>query len=117
MLTITGDVYLVDDPVMKFMPTGVAVTTMRVRSPEARDKVVWATLHCYARTAEVANEFLKSGMGVSIVGQLRTRDGNPGAWLAKDGQPRSEFAVDVSRFSFLHTRAQPQEEPDMEAAA
>jgi len=117
MLTITGDVYLVDDPVMKFMPSGVAVATMRVRSPEARDKVVWATLHCYARTAEVANEFLKSGMGVSIVGQLRARDGSPEVWIAKDGKPCSEFAIDVTRFSFLHTRIQPKDVPNIEASA
>jgi len=117
MLTVTGDVYLVDDPVMKFLPSGVAVATMRVRSPEGRDKALWATLHCYARTAEIANEYLKSGMGVSIVGQLRAKDGSPEAWLTREGKPRSEFAVDVTRFSFLRTNAQPKDAPAVETSA
>jgi single-stranded DNA-binding protein len=117
MITITGDVYVVDDPVMKFLSNGSAVTSMRVRSPEGRDKVLWATLNLYGRSAEIANEFLHAGMGVSIVGSLRTRDGNPNAWLAKDGQPRSEFVIDVARFRFLSQKTAEQADPPPEVEA
>lgn len=80
------------DPEVRYMPSGGAVTNIRVATSESwKDKTTgepveqteWHRIVFYNRLAEIAGEYLKKGSKVYIEGSLRTRK-----WQGQDGQDR-----------------------------
>ncbi|HUQ24785.1 MAG TPA: single-stranded DNA-binding protein [Burkholderiales bacterium] len=89
------------DPETKYLPSGDAVTNIRVAttdtwkdktSGEKKEATEWHRIAFFGRLAEVAGEYLKKGSQVYVEGQLRTRK-----WQDKDGQDRysTEIRADV----------------------
>jgi single-strand DNA-binding protein len=89
------------DPETKYLPSGDAVTNIRVAttdkwkdkaSGEMKEATEWHRIAFFGRLAEVAGEYLKKGSQVYVEGQLRTRK-----WQDKDGQDRysTEIRGDV----------------------
>src|SRR3990167_3677147 len=80
------------DPETRYMPSGEAVTNIRVAttdrwkdkaSGEQKESTEWHRIGFFGRLAEVAGEYLKKGSQVYVEGKLRTRK-----WQDKDGQDR-----------------------------
>src|SRR3954466_13790159 len=89
------------DPETRFLPSGEAVTNIRVAttdkwkdkaSGEMKEATEWHRIAFFGRLAEVAGEFLKKGSQGYVEGQLRTRK-----WQGKDGEARysTETRADV----------------------
>lgn len=78
------------DPELKYTPSGQAVatfslaTTRKWRDKEGGDKedTQWHNIKVWARTAEVANQYLKKGRQVFIEGRLEHRQ------YEQDGQKK-----------------------------
>ena len=89
------------DPETRFLPSGEAVTNIRVAttdkwkdkaSGEMKEATEWHRISFFGRLAEIAGEYLKKGSQVYVEGSLRTRK-----WQDKDGQDRysTEIRGDV----------------------
>lgn len=89
-VTIVGN--LGQDPEVKYMPSGGAVTNISVATSESwkdkqtgqqQDRVEWHRIVFFNKLAEIAAEYLKKGSQVYIEGSLRTRK-----WQDQSGQDR-----------------------------
>jgi len=89
------------DPETRYLPSGEAVTNIRVattdrwkdkQSGELKEATEWHRVAFFGRLATVAGEYLKKGSQVYVEGSLRTRK-----WQDKDGQDRysTEIRGDV----------------------
>lgn len=90
------------DPEVKHMPSGGAVTNISVATSESwkdkntgqqQERTEWHRVVFFGRLAEIAGEYLRKGSQVYIEGSLRTRK-----WQGQDGQDRytTEIVVDVT---------------------
>jgi single-strand DNA-binding protein len=89
-VTIVGN--LGQDPEVKYMPSGGAVTNISVATSESwkdkqtgqqQDRVEWHRIVFFNKLAEIAGEYLKKGSQVYVEGSLRTRK-----WQDQSGQDR-----------------------------
>ena len=97
-LTITGN--LVDDPELRFTPSGQPVAKFRVAStPRYRDNAtgewkdgdsLFLTCNVWRQAAENVAESLTRGMRVIITGRLRQR-----SYETKEGEKRTVYEVEV----------------------
>jgi len=80
------------DPEVKFMPSGGAVTNISIATTdtwkdkatgEKKDKTEWHRVVFFNRLAEIVGEYLRKGSQVYIEGNLRTRK-----WQDQSGQDR-----------------------------
>jgi single-strand DNA-binding protein len=106
------------DPETRFLPSGEAVTNIRVAttdkwkdkaSGEMKEATEWHRISFFGRLAEVAGEYLKKGSQVYIEGSLRTRK-----WQDKDGQDKYTTEIIADRMQMLGARAgsgEPRGEP------
>jgi single-strand DNA-binding protein len=70
------------DPQLRYTPSGTAVASFNIattekfkdKNGENQERTEWHSIVCWARTAEVANEYLKKGSPVYIEGSIRTRN-------------------------------------------
>ena len=88
------------DPETRYMPSGSAVTNLRIattenfkdrESGEQQERTEWHRVAFFGKVAEVVEKYLKKGSKVYVEGQLRTRK-----WQDKDGQDRYTTEVVVS---------------------
>ena len=97
-ITITGN--LVDDPELRFTPSGQPVAKFRVAStPRFLDKntnewkdgdSLFLTCNVWRQAAENAAESLTRGMRVIVSGRLRQR-----SYETKEGEKRTVYEVEV----------------------
>jgi single-strand DNA-binding protein len=97
VLTVVGN--LVDDPELRFTPSGAAVANFRIAStPRVYDKqssewkdgdTLWLTCSIWKQAAENVGESLSKGMRVIVQGRLKSRQ------YEKDGQKHTVFEIDV----------------------
>jgi single-strand DNA-binding protein len=89
-VTIVGN--LGNDPEVKYLPSGGAVTNISVATSESwkdkqtgqqQERVEWHRIVFFNRLAEIAGEYLKKGSQVYVEGSIRTRK-----WQAQDGSDR-----------------------------
>ena len=109
------------DPETRYLPSGEAVTNIRVattdwwkdkQSGELKEATEWHRVAFFGRLATVAGEYLKKGSQVYIEGSLRTRK-----WQDKDGQDRYTTAIRGDVMQMLGRRegaGEPRPEPAME---
>ena len=97
------------DPETRYMPSGDAVTNIRVAttdrykdkaSGEMRESTEWHSVALFGRLAEVAGEYLKKGSSVYIEGRLKTRQ-----W-EKDGQKHYQTQIVADQMQMLGGRQQ-----------
>lgn len=98
ILTIVGN--LVDDPALRFTPSGAAVANFTVAStPRTLNKqtnewddgeTMFMSCSIWRQPAENVAESLQKGMRVIVHGRLRAR-----SYDARDGSRRTVFEVDV----------------------
>jgi single-strand DNA-binding protein len=97
-ITLVGN--LVDDPELRFTPSGQAVARFRVAStPRYRDQQsgewkdgesLFLTCNVWRQAAEHVAESLQRGMRVIVQGRLRQR-----SYETKEGEKRTVFEVEV----------------------
>lgn len=95
------------DPETRYMPSGDAVTNIRVAttdrfkdkgSGEMREATEWNRIAFFGRLAEIAGEYLKKGSSVYIEGRLKTRQ-----W-EKDGQKQYSTEIVAEQMQMLGGR-------------
>ncbi|EOC5825794.1 single-stranded DNA-binding protein [Cronobacter sakazakii] len=88
------------DPEVRYMPNGGAVTSLRLATSESwpdkqtgemKEVTEWHSVVLYGKLAEVAGEYLRKGSQIYIEGQLRTRK-----WQDQSGQDRYSTEVVVN---------------------
>ena len=106
------------DPETRYMPSGEAVTNIRVattdkwkdkQSGEMKEATEWHRISFFGRQAEVAGEYLKKGSQVYVEGSIRTRK-----WQDKEGQDRYTTEIRADRMQLLGSRSgagEPRGEP------
>lgn len=98
IITLVGN--LVDDPELRFTPSGAAVAKFRIAStPRTFDKQtnewkdgesLFLTCNVWRQPAENVAESLTKGMRVIVQGRLRQR-----SYETKEGEKRTVFEVEV----------------------
>lgn len=93
------------DPEVRYMPSGGAVTTLRLATSESwkdqttgqqQERTEWHRVVMYRRLAEIAGEYLKKGSKVYIEGSLRTRQ-----WKGQDGTDRYSTEIIANEMQML----------------
>ena len=108
------------DPETRYMPSGDAVTNVRVatseswkdkQSGEQKERTEWHSVAFFGRLAEIAGEYLRKGSPVYVEGKLRTRK-----WQDKDGNDRYTTEIVASEMQMLGTKAasKPDQAPQQE---
>ena len=98
---------LTRDPEIKYIPSGTAVSDIGLAvndrhknsAGEWVDEPVFVDVTLWARTAEVASEYLSKGSPVLIEGRLKFD-----TWETNDGQKRSKLRVVCERMQMLGSR-------------
>jgi len=93
--------------------TGIA-TTRKYKGADGQQKedVMFIDITFFGRTAEIANQYLRKGSKVFIVGTLKLDQ-----WQDANGQKKSKHSVTVNEMKMLSTnqqgqgQAQPQQQP------
>ncbi|MEJ2630559.1 MAG: single-stranded DNA-binding protein [Acidihalobacter sp.] len=97
------------DPETRYMPSGGAVTNVRLATSESwRDKntgdtqerTEWHRVVFFNRLGEIAAEYLRKGSQVYIEGSIRTRK-----WQGQDGQDRYTTEIVASEMQMLGGRS------------
>jgi single-strand DNA-binding protein len=98
VITVVGN--LVDDPELRFTPSGAAVAKFRVAStPRYMDRQtnewkdgdsLFLTCNVWRQAAEHVAESLQRGMRVIVQGRLRQR-----SYETKEGEKRTVFEIEV----------------------
>jgi len=93
------------DPEVRYMPSGGAVTNVRMATAESwkdkqtgerQEKTEWHRVVFFGRLAEIAGEYLKKGSQVYIEGRLQTRK-----WQGQDGQDRYTTEIVANEMTML----------------
>jgi single-strand DNA-binding protein len=96
------------DPETRYMPSGSAVTNLRVATSESwkdktsgeqQERTEWHRVAMFGRLAEIAAEYLRKGSQVYIEGSLRTRK-----WQDKEGGDRYSTEVIANEMQMLGGR-------------
>lgn len=109
-LTIVGN--LGQDPDMRYMPDGQAVTNLSLASNrrwpdrttgEMQEEVTWVRVSVWGKQAEAANQYLSKGRKVLVEGRLRPDPdtGGPRLWTRQDGTVGASFEMVADRVVFL----------------
>ncbi len=96
------------DPETRYMPSGGAVTNLRLATNESwkdketgetKDKTEWHNVVMFRRLAEIAAEYLRKGSQVYIEGKLQTRK-----WQDRDGNDRYTTEIVADQMQMLGGR-------------
>ena len=97
------------DPETRYMPSGQAVTNIRIATTEAwkdkntgdqQERTEWHAVAMFGRLAEIAAEYLRKGSQVYIEGKLRTRK-----WQDKtDGKDRYTTEIIADEMQMLGSK-------------
>ncbi len=97
------------DPEVRYMPSGGAVTTIRLattrrwkdrQTGERREETEWHRVVFFTRLAEVAGEYLRKGSQIYVEGRIRTQK-----WQGQDGQDRYTTEIVADQMQMLGSRS------------
>jgi single-strand DNA-binding protein len=98
-----------NDPEMRYMPNGNAVTTVSIATSETwkdkqtgekQDRTEWHRVVFYNRLGEIAGEYVKKGTKLYVEGSLRTRK-----WQDQQGQDRYTTEIIGNEMQLLDSRS------------
>lgn len=96
------------DPETRYMPSGSAVTNLRVATSESwkdkqtgeqQERTEWHRVAMFGRLAEIAAEYLRKGSQVYLEGSLRTRK-----WQDNNGNDRWSTEIVANEMQMLGGR-------------
>ena len=97
-----------NDPEVKYMPNGGAVTNLRIATNEAwtdkntgqkQERTEWHRIVAFRRLAEIMGEYLRKGSQVYIEGKLQTRK-----WQDQQGNDRYTTEIVANEMQMLGGR-------------
>ena len=97
------------DPEVRYMPNGGAVTNISVATSETwkdkntgeqQERTEWHRVVMFRRLAEIAGEYLKKGSKVYIEGRLQTRK-----WQDQQGNDRYTTEIVADQMQMLDSRS------------
>ena len=97
------------DPEVKYMPSGGAVTNISIATTESwtdkntgqkQDRTEWHRVVFFNRLAEIVGEYLRKGSSVYIEGNLRTRK-----WQDQNGQDKYTTEIVAREMQMLGGRS------------
>jgi single-strand DNA-binding protein len=109
------------DPDTRYMPSGRAVTNIRIATSETwkdrqtgdqQERTEWHNVVLYDKLGEIAAEYLRKGSQVYIEGSLRTRK-----WQDKEGKDRYTTEIIAREMQMLGGRASGEPRPARSAPA
>ena len=112
-IVIVGN--LGNDPEMRYMPDGTAVTSFSVAtsqrwtdkaSGQPREETTWFRVSVWRNQAESANQYLSKGRKVLVEGRLKPdpQTGGPRTFIRNDGSVGASFEVTADTIRFLSSR-------------
>ncbi len=96
------------DPEVKYMPSGGAVTNITVATSESwkdkntgqqQERTEWHRIVFFNKLAEIAGEYLRKGSKVYVEGSLRTRK-----WQDQSGQDKYTTEIAGSEMQMLDSK-------------
>lgn len=96
------------DPETRYMPSGGAVTNVRLAtsetwkdktSGESQERTEWHRVVFFNRLGEIAGQYLRKGSKVYIEGSLRTRK-----WQGQDGKDNYTTEIVANEMQMLDSR-------------
>ena len=96
------------DPETRYMPSGSAVTNLRIATTEAwkdkqtgdqQERTEWHSVAMFGRLAEIAAEYLRKGSQIYVEGKLRTRK-----WQDKEGKDRYTTEIVADEMQMLGSK-------------
>lgn len=96
------------DPEVKYMPSGGAVTNISMATSESwkdknsgqmQERTEWHRIVIFNKLAEIAGEYLRKGSKVYIEGSLRTRK-----WQGQDGSDRYTTEIVADQMQMLDNK-------------
>jgi single-strand DNA-binding protein len=96
------------DPETRYMPSGGAVTNLRLATSEnwkdkntgdLQERTEWHRVVLFGKLAEIAGEYLRKGAKVYIEGSLRTRK-----WQGQDGRDNYTTEIVANDMQMLDSR-------------
>lgn len=96
------------DPETRYMPSGKAVTNVRIATSEGwkdkqtgdmQERTEWHSVVLFDKLGEIAAEYLRKGSQVYIEGSLRTRK-----WQDKEGKDRYTTEIVAREMQMLGAR-------------
>lgn len=96
------------DPEVRYMPSGGAVTNIRVatsegwkdkQTGETQERTEWHRIVFFNRLAEIASEYLRKGSKVYIEGSLRTNK-----WQDQNGNERYTTEIIANSMQMLDSK-------------
>jgi single-strand DNA-binding protein len=99
------------DPETRYMPSGKAVTNIRVATSESwtdrqsgdkQERTEWHSVVLFDKLGEIAGEYLRKGSQIYVEGSLRTRK-----WQDKQGQDRYTTEIVARDMQMLGGRGGP----------
>ncbi len=96
------------DPETRYMPSGGAVTNIRMATSESwkdrntgetQERTEWHRVVFFNKLGEIAGEYLKKGSKVYVEGSIRTRK-----WQGQDGQDRYTTEIVGNEMQMLDSR-------------
>lgn len=97
------------DPEVRYMPSGSAVTNIRVatserwkdrQTGEQQERTEWHRIVMFNKLGEIAGEYLRKGAKVFVEGKLRTRK-----WQDQSGQDRYSTEIVADEMQMLDGRS------------
>ncbi|WP_063826909.1 single-stranded DNA-binding protein, partial [Cupriavidus sp. WS] len=96
------------DPETRYMPSGDAVTNIRVattdrykdkQSGEMKEATEWHRIAFFGKLAEIAGQYLKKGSSVYVEGRIRTRK-----WTDQSGAEKYSTEIIAEQMQMLGSR-------------
>jgi single-strand DNA-binding protein len=106
-----------NDPELKYLQSGTAVTNFSLATSEKYKKdgelqevTTWHRVSAYGRLAEVSSNYLRKGSLAFVQGKLRNN-----TWEDSDGNKHSDLRVVVEKIAFLDPKKVHERGPDESA--
>lgn len=92
------------DPELRYTPSGVPVTSFNVAvnrrwtddQGKAQEETTWFRVSAWRKQAEVANQYLRKGRQVMVIGRVSAR-----AYTAANGEAKASLEVTADTIKFL----------------
>jgi single-strand DNA-binding protein len=103
-----------NDPEMRYMPDGTAVTNFSLatnrkwtdNAGQPQEETTWFRVSVWRKQAENANQYLAKGSKVLVEGRLRPdpQTGRPRLWTGQDGTVGTSYEITADVVRFLSGR-------------
>ena len=89
--------------------TAIATSRKYTSNGEKKEEVCFVDITFFARSAEIANQYLRKGSKILVEGRL-----NFDQWVDQNGQKRSKHSVVVETMQMLDSKGDAQQEPQQQ---